>query len=278
MHVVSGDESPGAPSRRWKVRQVVYGEVLDSLDRIFSGWAIEYMPIKGAHLICTGLAGRIEAREMDDIDLLVRPSDFLRAIELFSSHPLFTREPPDPWHFEQSFLYRYGNHPIHFELHRALNRPERFTLESDALFNRSHRQTAARRVMSAEDALVVLIAHTLVHLVDGIREQVYDEAALLLQEPKFTFKQFSALLDATGIGRFGRALLTITARRKGAPLPVLFLAPAWAVALLAVRTPRRYRGIATALYRGFVETVFVKKPASLLIGYARRKFRSPRRN
>ncbi|MBN1307185.1 MAG: nucleotidyltransferase family protein [Chitinispirillaceae bacterium] len=270
VHLPAGDESFDSSSRRWKVRQIVYGEVLNALDPIFAEWAIEYMPIKGAHLICTGLAAMIEAREMNDIDLLVRPSDFNKAVDLLSSHPLFTREPPDPWRFEQSFLYRYGNHPIHFELHRALNRPERFILDIKALFGRAERRTAVRRIMSAEDALVVLIGHTLVHLVEGIREQVYDEAALLLRNPGFSFERFSTLLRATGIGRFGRALLTQTSRKRAVPLPPPFQAPPWTTALLAIRTPRRGKGVWTALFRGTIELAFVRSPAGMLRGYLRR--------
>ena len=139
--------------RRWMVRQMVYRDVLDALDRIFFGQAIEYMPVKGAYLLCSGLAGKMTVREMIDIDLLVHPTDFTRTVASFSTHPCFTREPPDPWSFEQSFLFRHGNHTVRFELHSALNRAERFVLDVGAMFDRAHLQTSVRRIMSVEDAL-----------------------------------------------------------------------------------------------------------------------------
>lgn len=75
--------------QRWQIRQVVYAAVLEALDALFAELHIAYMPIKGAYLICTHLAEQIPAREMIDIDLLVRPAYFKRAIALLSAHPLF---------------------------------------------------------------------------------------------------------------------------------------------------------------------------------------------
>ncbi len=270
---ISDDPVGSLSRRRWIIRQVVYREVLDALDRIFSAYAIEYMPIKGAHLICTSLSEKFASREMIDIDLLVRRVDFTRAVAALGSHPLFSREAPDPWPFEQSFRFMYGNHRIHFELHCALNRPERFTFDTDALFGRAEVQTAFRRIMAAEDALIVLICHTLVHLIDGIREQVFTEAMLLLQERGFSWERFSARLPATGIERFGKALLVLAAGKKGIYLPASINTSWWALALLKIKTPGRGKGMFTALFRCGVELAFVKKPMTLWFGYLQRRRR-----
>jgi hypothetical protein len=215
------------------------------------------------------LAGKMDLREMIDLDLLVRPDDFGRTVQSLAAHADFTCGPPDPWSFEQPFVYRHGGHGIRFELHRSLNRPERFTLETDALFARSRAQTAARRILSAEDALLVLIGHTLVHLVDGIREQTWEEAALLARCEEFSWDRFGPLLIETGIGRFGRALLSIAAARRGFSLPQRLRAGAVQTALLAIKTPGRGRGAPTWLYRAAVELYFVKHPLRLAAGYLR---------
>jgi hypothetical protein len=124
--------------------------------------------------------------------------------------------------------------------------------------------------MSAEDALIVLIGHTLVHLVEGVGEQVYEDAALLLQEPGFSWTRFSTILQTTGIERFGKALLTLAAKKREFPLPAPLVAPPLIVALLAIKTPRRGKGLRTMLFRGAVELFFVKNPAGMVGGYLRK--------
>lgn len=257
--------------KRWQIRQVVYASVLEALDVLFAELHIDYMPIKGAYLICTHLAELISAREMIDIDLLVRPTDFKRAIALLSAHPLFEREPADPWFFEQSFMFTHGNHRIHFELHSQLNRSERFLLDTDTLFDCAHKQTAWRVISPPEDALLVLVCHALVHLVDGIREQVCEEARLLSIQEGFSWRRFRSRLAATEIEPFCRALLY-----KAGVQPVLVDKPMklfrpvlWARMLIAVKTPGRYAGIRTMVYRLCVELAFVRRPWLLLVGYAR---------
>lgn len=254
---------------RWVARQAVYGEALDALDPIFASLAIEYMPIKGAHLVCTGLAADLETRTMHDIDLLVRPRDFERAIAALAAHPLFIIEPPDPWPFEQPFIFRQGSLKVRLELHRALNRPERFVLDVDSMFDRALLQTSARRIMQPEDALIVLVCHTLVHLVDGIPAHIAAEGALLVRTRGFSWERFAALLRPTGIERFGKAMLTAMAAKQGFIIPQTLHAGRVNKAIFNIRTPLRHKGIVTSLFRGIVELYFVKDPIRLLAGYIR---------
>ncbi len=259
------------PVGRWRARQAVYGEVLDALDRVFACIPVEYMPLKGAHLICSGIAEKMASREMIDIDLLVRPSVFEDTLEFLSSHGSLIRLPPDPWSFEQPFVYLHGRHRVRFELHSGLNRPERFFLDVDAMFDRAALQTSVRRIMTPEDALLILICHTLVHLVDGIRDQVYEEALLLSGESAFSWERFSAVLRSSGIERFAKALLTLAGRKAGLMLPHQFKADPIGIALLSIKSPRRGRGVLTLLFRCLIELSFVKSPLSMAWRYIRKK-------
>jgi|GEM_PF-953866 len=253
--------------RYWMVRRVVFLEALDTLEGIFSQIGIEYMPIKGAHLLCTGLAEKIAVRQMIDIDLLVRESDFDRCIDLLSADPRCVRLAPDPWSFEQPFHLRQGSHLVRFELHRALNRPERFSLDTAALFSRSSARTALCRIMTHEDALAVLVCHTLVHIVDGIRPQVFEEIALLANTEGFVPELFFLYLHKTGIERFAGALL-VAAARSGYKTTRLgpVHASRLAVALVTIKTPGRSKGVLSLMFRVFVELFFVRHPFRLALG------------
>lgn len=253
--------------RYWVVRQVVFMEALCTLDGIFSQIGIEYMPVKGAHLLCIGLAEKIAARQMIDIDLLVREPDFDRCIDMLSADPRCIRLAPDPWSFEQPFHLRQGGHLVRFELHRALNRPERFSLDTAALFCRSSARTAMCRIMTHEDALVILVCHTLVHIVDGIRQQVFGEIALLANTEGFVPELFFSRMCETGIKRFANALL-VAAARSGYDMTRLgpVHASRLAVALLTIKSPGRSKGVLSLLFRVFVELFFVRHPFSLALG------------
>ena len=60
----------------WVFKQFIFEDVLRDLDDHFQHLKIDYMPIKGAYLICSGLAKQIKSRSMNDIDILVRERDF----------------------------------------------------------------------------------------------------------------------------------------------------------------------------------------------------------
>ncbi len=263
-------------ARQWIVRRIVYGDTIAALDELFCEAKAEYIPLKGAHLICTGLADRMRERGMIDIDLLVRPTEYERIKRFLGSRPGIKSEPPDPWPFEQAFILARGGHGVRFELHRALNRPERFLLDVERLFSRSGPQTRFRRIMTSEDALVVLLCHTLVHLVDGIRSQVFDEIGLLAGQKGFSWEHFFGALRETGIERFGRALLLRAARAGKLQLPVNLEDSGWAAALLGIRTPGRGRGVLTLLFRCCIESVFVRDPAALFLRHAFRFLRPDR--
>ena len=76
--------SKAAADTTWVFKQFLYEDVLRDLDDHFQRLNIDYMPIKGAYLICAGLAQRIRSRTMVDIDILVREGDFNAVISYFS--------------------------------------------------------------------------------------------------------------------------------------------------------------------------------------------------
>jgi len=256
-------------TKQWVVRQLVYADALSELDKVFSALGIEYIPLKGAHLICTGLAEKMSTRIMNDIDILVRPADFDKTIQLLANIPDFTKKDPDPWSFEQSFAFHIKGIDIPLEIHKALNRPERFHLPAEDLFRRATSHTLVRKIMSPEDALAVLICHTLVHLVDGIKEQVFEEIGVLSAASRFTWEQFRSILKTTGIRRFGYALLWKWNVTQKAKIPVTLQSRFWSNVLFSTKPPGYFNGLKSYFYRGTIELLFVKQPLAMAVGYLR---------
>jgi hypothetical protein len=199
----------------WIVRQLMYENALSHLDTVFSSIGTRYMPIKGAYLLCVGLAAALPERNMVDIDLLMLPGDFRSIVDWLGAHPLFTRCAPDPWHFEQAFLFANGAHAVKIELHRQLNREERFRLPADELFSRGVAQTAIRVLPSAEDALVILLCHTLVHSGFGFPASTGREIEVLAGQKGFSWEKCRKLIRRSGIEPYCFALLRHFARAEG---------------------------------------------------------------
>jgi hypothetical protein len=261
-------QSTGSASqRRWIHQQLVFGCTLELIDNIFNTGAIGYMPIKGAYLIAAGIAPQLPERKMLDIDILVRPGDFQKTIGLLSVQPHFTPDAPDPWFFERTFLLTDNRDRVFLELHHQINREERFRLPADELFSRGSKQTATRVLPSPEDALVILLCHTMVHIGKGLQSSTFIEMAAIMSQKGFSWNRFMATLRTTGIEPFGFALLRECSRKMRVPIRV----PAkyrWADVLLKI-TPQRDRSgkMRQMLFRGFAEPLFARSPARLTAGW-----------
>lgn len=257
----------------WIFRQLQYQNALRHLDEILSHASIPYMPIKGAYLICSGLASLIKKRIMVDIDLLVQPQHYEATIRLFSKHPLFERKSPDPWFFEYPFTFTSGKHRIELELHYQLNRNERFHLPTTSLFDRGYPQTATRILPSPEDALIILICHTLVHSGYGLPNSIYDEISAICSLPSFRWSRFCFILKSTGVEPYGFALLRSFMRKKARVLPI----PAkhrWADQLFRLTPERQQLHMSHRLfYRGCIEPLFARHPIRLMVGWLLRTVR-----
>ncbi len=73
------------PARQWVLNQIFYEEALKEIDEHFQKMQMSYMPIKGAYLICTGLAEKMENRFISDIDILVREKDMAEVSDYFEA-------------------------------------------------------------------------------------------------------------------------------------------------------------------------------------------------
>jgi hypothetical protein len=193
--------------KNWKYLQLFYGEVLREIDSHFISLDAPYMPIKGAHLICSNLSEKMPYRRMDDIDILVKEEDFERVCAYFSNLPnvVFLKH---KWYFEKEFSYSLGAVECHFEIHWLLNFPARFILSPYTIFARASRPNGTLRLQPCpEDALLILICHAFVHIAFELRETLSEEIALLSRERGFSWETFWKYAHQTGIIRFIRLLL-----------------------------------------------------------------------
>ena len=277
MITPAGSRRPPACGE-WLVWQLIYENALSHLDTVFASIGTRYMPIKGAYLLCAGLAPLIPARVMVDIDLLVLPEDFRPTVDRLGEHPLFTRCAPDPWHFEQAFLFANGAHTIKIELHCQLNREERFRLPAGGLFARGVAKTAVCMLPSAEDALVIFLCHTLVHSGFGFPASTGREIEVLIGQKGFSWERCRELIGQTGIEPYCFALLRHFARAACIAPATLSSRHRWAdLFFRTVPVRDRFTRLQQVLYRGFVGPFFARSPVKLMAGWAWRRLTRGRR-
>lgn len=250
-------------SRKWALRQAVYGHVLERLDALFEHHSVPYMPIKGAWLIASGLAARLPTRPMDDIDLLVSSADFERAVTLVADQEETTIV-PSAWPFEREFTWRQAGFVAHLEIHQGLNYPERFRLPADELFARARERRGERFLPAPEDALAILVCHKLVHVSKSFHRGGTDEIALIAGLPGFEWHRFWETMDSTGVKRFAVLVLRYAAMEIRMPIPFPPQSMPYVDALVRWVPLARYNRLPELLRRIVLEAAFVRDPVGLL--------------
>jgi hypothetical protein len=250
--------------KRWVVLQMLYRDLLAELNGHFSRMGVRYMPIKGAYLILAGLAERIDARQMVDVDILVDHANFDRVRDYFVACPNATVE-DDPWYFERQVTYRSGNHRFLVEIHYLLNRPERFHLPPQELFERGLQKGKLLWLPCAEDALAIAVCHSLVHIGWGhFREEAFSDFEVISDTPAFSWERFDAIITAAGVSRFRHLIFLLFALKKGRRLPGGERRVALWMRLLAKIYVLWYGRLPVPLQRLLFEIPFVRSPWRLI--------------
>jgi hypothetical protein len=253
---------PRSPRAQWQLKQFLYAEVLRELDEHFAAMKVRYMPIKGAYLILSGLAEKIPARKMVDIDILVEKENFSKAVDYFARCPR-ARLHHDEWYFEQPFYYSFAGGEVHVELHFLLNRPERFKLETERLFAEGERKGEWLWLPSAEWAMVITVCHALVHIAYYLDQSVFDDIRVMSAVPALRWERFWPLAASTGIRPFFYFLFSLA--DVGAPVVERGRRKEELLAAMLVVLYRNglYHRLPSRLRRLFCELPFARKPLRL---------------
>jgi hypothetical protein len=207
-------QAPPTPEKSWKHSQILFHGVLKELETHFSALKVPYMPIKGAYLICCGLAGKMSYRRMDDIDIVVDKNDFEKVCDYLSRLPN-VRFLKHRWYFEKEFSYSFGAIGCHLEIHWLLNFPARFDLPVAAVFHRALKSPESTLLLPChEDAMLILVCHAFVHIAYELRETVFDEISLIASQEGFSWATFWEYARPTGIFAFIRLLLARYSKEK----------------------------------------------------------------
>ena len=206
----------------WVFKQFIFEDVLRELDDHFQQLKIDYMPIKGAYLICSGLAKQIKSRTMSDIDILVRERDFDAVVSHFRSIQNVTiAEGSWPvnkkgWPFEVTVYFSFKGGVVTLDFHKLINFRERFLLEPETLFDRGVKQ-GRRTFPSAEDALIICLCHGLSHAGHFYSDALFEDVPLLKQA-SIDWKKFWYIARSTRVEAFMYYVLK-KFEKKGRILP-----------------------------------------------------------
>lgn len=153
-------------NRKLLARHINQEHELSVLSRRFSQAGIDFMPIKGA-AFCRAFP-HCEAREMSDLDILLRPESLPAAAQIMTEEGYTQHEAAE--HHEEWMKQPY----VIVELHRSLM-PERFSLGcyfSDPWVRAKAGELPHSFALSVEDEYIYMIAHAAkhyLHLGMGIR-------------------------------------------------------------------------------------------------------------
>ena len=157
---------------------------------------------------------KFDERTLDDVDLLVRPREFSRALQVLEAAGWRGPEEPERTHWQRSSfempLMSPGPVGVSFEIHWGLAQERRYRLDIDQVFGRAvPLQVAGRTILRLEDhdATAHLLLHHLQHYFDRRLKWALD-LGHIVRQPGFRWESVASRLDSWG-GRApaGMALL-----------------------------------------------------------------------
>jgi hypothetical protein len=271
-------ESISPANTEWVFKQFLFDDVLRELDDHFRQLNIGYMPVKGAYLICSGLAKKIVSRHMFDIDVLVRENDFDIVIDHFTALPkVVIAEKSWPlykkgWQFEVTLYYPFEGRTINVDIHKSINLRQRFFLPPEALFARGIKGGLRRTLPCAEDALAICLCHRFSHVAHVFPDVASDDVPVLISD-SFDWARFWKIAASTGIAAFMYYTLKKYERKgmiRAFPVPSKTVKFLYADFLIMVAGNHGFAVAPSMLRRLCFELPFCRDPLGLILDkYAR---------
>lgn len=252
---------------KWAITQIILLEILEELEKEFNKINVDFMPIKGAYLISTGLSGQLENRKISDLDILVRLEDLDAASKHFAKLPqckLIVWYEDNYRPNESVFKYKYNDITYTIEIMNSINSDSRFLLPSFDLFKRSSMIRKNLYYPSVEDSLIIHICHLQSHIPFEFRETNVREALILIKQDTFNWDLFWKSVENTGMKRFFIFFLGFCNKSsKEFVIPknryyFTRLTSSWF-------TLARYNRMPSFLKRIFLDIPFTRKPFELIL-------------
>jgi hypothetical protein len=120
-----------------------------------------------------------------------------------------------------------------------------------------------------EDALLIFLCHTLVHVAYEFRETTREEIALLIARDGFSWEKFWESADATGIKVFMALVLFWFAAESGGKIPLPSI-PLFAKLVRPMLSRRCYSRMPLFARKIFLEIPFLRRPWWLFVNKVRK--------
>jgi hypothetical protein len=117
-----------------------------------------------------------------------------------------------------------------------------------------------RLLPSSENALIILLCHTLVHISYEIRPTLFEEISLISNQKGFAWNRFWGFAKITGIMSFLCFILSLYKKEIQDTIVILPKRYWYAHFMGKIMETKKYSGIPVLLKRLFFEIPFIKNP------------------
>lgn len=207
-------------SKHWVLKQLFLKNVLDHLDKTLFLSNCQWMPIKGAYLIMSGLSEKITSRDMSDVDILVRPENFYTVMQIFRQD--FRLDGSAVFdHSAENVFNEFNGVQILLEIHHRLKPDYVFRLPVSELIGRGIPVTQSMILPCLEDALLIAVLHQLKgHLTHLPSTTLYGDIGAISEAPGFDWTKFWSFARETGVYRSVNMLLAMYNKDCGKNIPI----------------------------------------------------------
>ncbi len=257
---------PSIETSRWKITRIAAGDLIDRLAAELDKISVPFIPIKGAHLVRSGLAFSMNSRRMDDIDLLISPCHIDLATAHFFSLPWckpLTDYKESHKRSETQFMAYDDGFSMLVELHSELNFPQRFHLPVELLFSRSTAIGEVEHWLIPEDALLIFGCHLMTHIALEFRETNIEEMKILSSVDGFSWIRFFEIAQPTSVSGFFSLLLLTFAGICPEGIPISSNIIIKSIAFIWRKVG--WNNLPMLFRRIFFEWIFYKSPTGMLL-------------
>lgn len=205
-------------------RNVLLADELNTILKLFSLKGIEVIPLKGP-LLAAKLYGNLELRPAEDLDILVRTRDVLKAKRLLLTQgylpgkDLDTRQEEECLNRDCEFHFYRAKRKLNVDLHWGIVRWQVF--KSDFLWSRAVTASSGEIQslwLAPEDLFLFLCIHLDKHHWYQLK-WILDIALVLVRHPTMDWDRVKELACGTGNRRTILRTLCIVDRILGVPIP-----------------------------------------------------------
>lgn len=213
---------PITKNKKHQIKQVLYKEVVNKLERCFNDLSVSFMPINGTYLFYAGKADWVGSSKLfSNIEIVVEKKNFIKLNDYLNRINIAVKTAD----IKHKSVYTFsidGFDVIRVDIYNAVNFPNNFKMSAEELFNRGIKREKYNLLFpSCEDVLLLLFCKSF-HFIDQFLDYtLFNAIRFITSSSGFSWKKFWSLAQKNKIEKCSLFLLKLYKKNTKEQVPYL---------------------------------------------------------